>query len=46
MVPVSEAAIWLTEVRRIGATKPPRFPSELIRPMPAAAAVPVRNAVG
>ncbi len=47
MVPVSEAVTWLTVVRRIGgATNPPRFPRELISPMPAAAAVPVRNAVG
>src|SRR4029453_16970954 len=46
MVPVSEAVTWLTVVRRIGATKPPRLPRELISPIPAAAAVPVRNAVG
>src|SRR5450830_649846 len=44
--PVGELARRFTWVRRIGATKPPRLPSELIRPIPAAAAVPVRNAVG
>src|SRR5262245_55235232 len=31
---------------RYGPTKPPRLPTELMRPMPAAAASPRRNAVG
>src|SRR6478735_6043142 len=46
MEPVGDWVASLTAVRRMGATKPPRLPRELINPMPAAAADPARNAVG